>query len=179
MDVTWLLLLILLIVLVGIFLAYVSSRPDRFRTARSLTIAASPEKIFPLINELRVMNTWNPFSLGDPNAKGNYSGPASGAGAIHEFDGRKSGTGRIEITRATPARQVSMRLVMTKPFACDNAIEFTLEPQEPARQTKVTWAMEGAQPFMGKLMGCFIDCDKMVGGQFDKGLAALKLQAER
>lgn len=162
---------------VAIVLILASRRPDTFRTARSAIIDAAPEKIFPLINDLRAMNVWNPFANTDPNMKGSYSGPAAGSGAVFTFEGRKSGTGNIEITKAAAPQRTDMRLVMTKPFKCDNTIAFTLEPQGGA--TKVTWEMSGKQIFMGKVMGLFIDCDKMCADQFDKGLADLKAIAEK
>lgn len=166
-----------LAIVAGTIVLIASRRPDTFRTARSATIDATPERIFPLINELETMNTWNPFARTDPNMTGAYSGPAAGTGAAFQFDGRKSGTGRIEITSAAPPHRTDMRLVMTKPFKCDNAIAFTLEPQGKA--TKVTWEMSGRQILMSKVMGLFIDCDKMCADQFDKGLADLKAIAER
>lgn len=166
-----------LAVLVALVLLVASTKADTFRTVRSAVIGATPERIFPLINDLRRMNEWNPFAHTDPNMKGSYAGPAAGPGAAFEFDGKKCGTGHIEVTDANPRSRVDMRLVMTKPFKCDNAIAFTLEPQGDA--TRVTWEMSGKQILMSKVMGLFIDCDKMVGNQFEKGLADLKTIAER
>jgi len=164
-------------VLVAAILLVASTRPDTFRTVRSATIGAPPDKIFPLMSDLRRMNEWNPFAHTDPKMTGSYSGPAAGAGAAFAFDGRKCGTGRIEIMDTQPPNRMDMRLVMTRPFKCDNAIAFTLEPQGAA--TRVTWEMSGRQILMSKVMGLFVDCDKMCGDQFDKGLADLKALAER
>jgi uncharacterized protein YndB with AHSA1/START domain len=157
-------------------LVYASTRPDTFEVRRSMVINAPPEKLFPLINDLKVMNSWNPFVLRAPEQKGSYSGPQSGPGAAYDFEGRKSGRGRIEIAGGVPARAVQMRLVMTKPFACDNRIDFTLEPR--GDQTNVTWAMKGPSKLVGKVMGLFMDCDKMCGDAFVEGLSNLKAQAE-
>ena len=152
------------------------TRPDQFRTARSLKIAAPPDRIFPLINDLRQMNTWNPFARRETAGTSTYSGPASGKGQAHQFAGPKSGAGSIEIVEATPLSNVVMRLQMTKPIKCDNKVEFTLVPEENA--TNVTWAMSGKQPLLAKAMTLFIDCDKMVGREFETGLASLKSKAE-
>ena len=168
---------LVLAVLIAAVLAYASTRPNSFRTARALSIKAPPQRLFPLINDLKAMNTWNPFALRDPNAKAGYSGPASGKGAVHTFEGKKSGTGSIEIVDAVAPRTVTMRLLMVKPFKADNAVEFTLEPKGGA--TDVTWAMSGRQPLLAKVMTLFIDCDKMVGKDFEQGLASLKAMAEK
>jgi hypothetical protein len=96
---------------VGTILVVASTRPDNFRVQRSASMKAAPEKIFPLINDLKSFNTWNPFNRKDPNIKGSYSGAASGAGAAYAFEGNKDvGRGRIEITDSRPASEVRMNL---------------------------------------------------------------------
>jgi uncharacterized protein YndB with AHSA1/START domain len=163
---------------VAALLIYAATKPDRGTTARSITIKASPERIFPLIDNLKQMNTWNPFVKTDPNLKGDYSGPDSGKGAHYAFDGNKNaGAGHITITDSVPASKVTMNLVMTRPFACDNIVEFTLVPND--NTTTVTWAMSGPAPYFMRVMGALFNMDKMVGGQFDKGLSELKALAER
>jgi carbon monoxide dehydrogenase subunit G len=172
---TLVLLVALLIVLV---LLYTFKRPDRFRIARTQGINAPPEKIFPYINDLRALNTWLPFLKPDPDIRLTYSGPSSGRGALNEFDGnRQVGAGRVEITESIPHSKVVMRLQMSRPMACDNTVEFTLRPN--GDNTDITWAMEGKSSFMSKLVGILINTDKMVGAQFEKGLADLKALAEK
>ena len=158
--------------------AYAATRPDSFSVQRSASIKAPPEAIFPLIASLRRMNTWNPFVEPDPAIKIEYIGPDSGKGAIHTWKGNSQvGEGRIEITDAVEPSRVGMKLDMVKPMAAHNTVEFSLLPSGDA--TTVTWAMSGQQPLIGKVMSLFIDCDKMIGGQFDKGLANLKAIAEK
>jgi hypothetical protein len=159
-------------------LAYAARKPDVFRIERSTTINASAERIYPLIADLRQMNTWNPFVEPDPNIRIAYLGPEAGRGAAHTWSGNRNvGEGSIEITDAVPNSRVDMRLSMLKPMKADNAGSFTLVPN--GSTTTVMWAMSGQQPFIGKLMSTFIDCERMVGGQFDKGLASLKSIAEQ
>ncbi len=122
-----------------------------------------------------VFGSWSPFDQ-DPNTQRTYSGPSKGVGSALEFADRKAGTGRIEITDASQPSQVVFRLLMTKPFACDNVVKFSLTPRSGG--TDVTWAMSGPQPFFFKLMGTVMDCDKMCGNMFEKGLATLKTVAE-
>jgi hypothetical protein len=169
---------IALVVLVIGLLAYASTRPDSFSVRRSTLIGAPAERIFPLIANLKSMNTWNPFVEPDPAIKIAYTGPDSGKGAAHTWSGNsKVGAGRIEITDATPSSRVALQLDMIKPMKAHNAVEFTLQPN--GNGTLVTWTMSGNQPLMAKVMNVFIDCDRMVGSQFEKGLASLKTIVER
>jgi len=165
-------------VVIVALLVYAATKPDSFRVQRTKEINAPAERIFPLIANLKSMNTWNPFVEPDPAIKIAYSGPDSGKGAAHTWSGNsKVGEGRIEITETAPPSRVALRLVMVKPMKADNAVEFTLAPN--GHGTNVTWAMSGKQPLLGKLMSLFVDCDRMVGSQFEKGLSSLKAISER
>jgi uncharacterized protein YndB with AHSA1/START domain len=159
-------------------LAYAATRPDTFKVKRSRLINAPAEKIFPLISNLRQMNTWNPFSKGDPTLKVTYSGPADSPGAAYDWDSEgKSGKGRLEITDAAPPSKVTMNLTMLTPIEAHNIVEFTLRPEGNA--TEVTWAMTGHdRPLIAKVMDVLFSMDRMVGGQFEKGLDDLKVIAE-
>jgi hypothetical protein len=166
----------LAVVIAGI-LVYAATRPDTFRVERTTSIEAPPEKIFPLIDDLRSGEQWSPYYRKDPAMRGTYSGPASGVGATFDFAGNKDvGSGRVSITGSSPHGKVTMRLQMFKPFAADNVVEFTLVPRGQA--TDVTWAMQGRQPYVAKVMCLFFDMDKMVGTDFAAGLASLKALAE-
>lgn len=165
----------LLVLAIAVVALMAAQRPDTFRVSRATTIAAPADRIFPLINDVRAFNTWNPYNQKDPAMKGSYSGPASGPGAHYDFESKKTGSGSFEITQADASSQLSMRLVMTAPFKADNVVTFTLAPQ--GRQTGVTWAMEGPAPFLARFMGVIFDMDKMVGQDFADGLAALKAKA--
>lgn len=167
-----------LAVAIVLLLVVAARRPDDFAIERTMRMQASPDRIFPLIADLKAMNTWNPFVEPDPQIRLSYSGPATGPGATQEWAGnRHVGEGRIAIVDAQVPSQVAMRLQMWKPMKADNNVLFTLHPNGAG--TDVRWRMSGKQPLMAKLMTIFIDCDKMVGGQFDKGLTKLKAMAER
>ncbi len=157
-------------------LVYAATKPDKFGVQRAASIGAPPEKIFPLIDDLHAHTSWSPFEK-DPNMKRTHSGAARGKGAVYEWEGnRQVGAGRLAIIDSTPSK-VTMALDMLKPFEAHNVVEFTLEPK--GGSTNVTWAMRGRQPYMAKLMSTFINCDKMVGSQFEEGLGKLKVLAER
>lgn len=168
-------LIVVAVVIAGI-LAYAATKPDEFLVQRSIRIDAAPESVFPLINNLHAQALWSPFEK-DPNMKRTHSGAASGPGAVYEWDGnRQVGAGRIAITDSVPPSKVALALDMFRPFAAHNRVEFSLE--RIGLGTNVTWAMRGRQPYMAKVMGLVMNCDKMVGGMFDEGLAKLKKLVE-
>ena len=167
------------VVALSALMVYAATRPDTFAVQRSATIAASAEKIHPLINDLRRFNTWNPYERKDPNMRRSYRGNASGPGAGYDFAGNKEvGAGSIEITDSRMPHRVEMKLDMYEPFEAHNVVEFTLVPRGEAA-TEVTWAIRGPANFISKLMGVFFDMDHMIGRDFEAGLANLKTVAER
>ena len=168
---------VVIALLIAALLVFAASKPDTFRVQRSASIAAPAEKIFLHINDLHAHHAWSPFEK-DPAMKRTHSGAPSGKGAVYEWEGnREVGKGRIAITESVPSSRLVLALDMLEPFEAHNTVEYTLEPKGNA--TDVTWAMYGRQPFMAKLMSTFINCDKLVGSQFELGLANLKAIAER
>lgn len=158
-------------------LLYAASRPDSFSLERRITISAPPEKVHALINDVKAFNTWNPFALKDPAIKLRYEGGPSGPGAAYAWESETVGTGRMEIVEATAPSRVAMRLDFEKPMKGSNRVEFRLRPI--GAQTEVTWAMSGPMPYLSKLITTFVDMDRMVGGDFEAGLANLKALAEK
>lgn len=168
---------IVLVVLIVGLLAYATTRPDTFAIQRSITINATPAQLHPLLTDLRQLNTWNPYARKDPNIQLSYRGAASGPGAAYDFKGDKNvGSGSITINDVQPTK-ITMTLDMTAPMACHNTIEYTLQPR--GNQTEVTWAMHGPSPYIAKLMGVVFNVDRMVGQDFETGLASLKARAEQ
>ncbi len=171
-------IVIIAVVLIAALLVYAATRPNTFRTQRSITIAAPPDKVFPFINDFHKWIAWSPWEKLDPELKRTYSGASQGIGAVYEWDGNKDvGTGRSEITETVPPSKVIIKLDFLKPFEAHNTAEFTLVSSTGV--TQVTWAMYGPQPYIAKVMTAFFNMDKMVGGQFERGLANLKALAEK
>jgi uncharacterized protein YndB with AHSA1/START domain len=159
-------------------LAYAATKPDTFRVQRTTSIKAPPDKIFTTLNDFQSWGAWSPYETKDPTMKRTFSGPTKGKGAVYEWEGDKNvGQGRMEITESAPPSKVALNLDMIKPFAAHNVVEFTLEPQGDA--TRVTWAMNGRTPYIAKIVHVFFDMDRMVGKDFEAGLANLKTLAER
>lgn len=163
-----------IVVSLSVVLVLAALKPDTFRVERSVTIDAPPEKILPLVDDYRAWTKWSPYEF-DPAMKRSYSGAESGKGSIYEWDGKGVGSGRMETLEASPSR-VLIKLDFFKPFTASNMAAFTFTPQGTA--TKVTWSMEGPMTFLPKIMHVVVNMDRMVGGQFDEGLAKLKVLAE-
>ena len=152
-------------------------RPSDFRVSRSTTVDASREAVFEQVNDLHNWESWSPWAKLDPNAKTTYEGPKAGVGAAFAWSGNsKIGEGRMTITESRPKELIRFKLNFVKPFIGTNTAEFTFRPE--GRQTVVQWTMYGKWNIIAKAMGLFVNCDKMVGAQFEKGLAEMKLLAE-
>jgi uncharacterized protein YndB with AHSA1/START domain len=168
----------LIIVLLGVVLGIAASKPDEFTVRRSMRMRATPEKIFPQINDFHNWAAWSPWEKMDATMTKTFSGAPNGRGAVYEWEGNsKVGKGRMEITDASAPRKVVIALDFMRPFRANNRTEFTLEPQGDS--TDVTWAMRGASPFITKVMSVFMNMDKMIGRDFEAGLANIKANAER
>jgi len=169
--------IVLAVVLAGV-LIFAASKPDKFRVQRSTSIKAPPEKIFPLINDFRGWGAWSPYEKRDPEMKRAYSGAATGKGAVYEWDGNKNvGKGRMEITDTAPPSRIAIKLDFLEPFEAHNTAEFTMDGK--GDYTSVTWAMYGPANYISKLMGVFFNMDKMIGRDFEAGLANLKAISEK
>jgi uncharacterized protein YndB with AHSA1/START domain len=168
---------LILVVLIVAVLLYAATRPDTFRIQRAVSINAPAEKIFQYINDFRKWVDWSPWERMDPELKRSFSGTASGQGSVYEWEGPKVGKGRMEIAKISPPTSILIDLDFLKPFEAHNIAEFTLEPS--GSTTTVTWAMYGPSPYIAKVMHIFFSMDKMVGKDFETGLANLKASAER
>jgi Polyketide cyclase / dehydrase and lipid transport len=174
----WEIVIMAVVVLIAAVLIFAATKPDSFGVRRATSIGAAPDKIFPLINDFKHWGSWSPYEKKDPAMKRAFSGAASGKGAVYEWDGNNQvGKGRIEIIDVTPPSRVTIKLDMIKPMEGHNIVDFTLEPRGGG--THVTWAMRGSCAYMAKVMGLFLNMDKMVGKDFEVGLANLKVLAEK
>ncbi|HEY8975199.1 MAG TPA: SRPBCC family protein [Burkholderiaceae bacterium] len=172
--------LLVIVVAVVALVAYASTRPDTFRIERSIRIGAPIIQVAELIDDFRAWSQWSPWEHIDPTMQRRYGGADTGVGAVYEWEGTgKVGAGRMEVTemRAGPeGGLISIKLDFLKPFKASNTAQFLLKPTDSG--TDLTWAMFGPSPFMSKLMGVFMDMDKMVGRDFEAGLESLKKTAE-
>ena len=163
--------LALVLILVGLAV-FVATRPAEFRIVRSRTVAAPPDVVHAYVNDLHKWPEWSPWEKLDAAMKREYSGAPAGPGAAYHWSGNDEvGEGRMTITDSRPPQSVTIRLEFLKPFAATNTTQFDLAPSGSG--TNVTWAMTGHNNFMAKAFSAFMDMDKMVGADFEKGLAGL------
>jgi hypothetical protein len=166
------------IVAIGAVLAYAATRPDVFQVRRTIVVNAAPDKIFPYINDFKSWTAWSPYETRDPNMQRTYGSSTSGKGATYSWNGDKNvGSGSMEIVDAPAPSRGTINLDFAKPFEAHNMADFRLEPANGG--TQVSWSMSGPTPFLGKILHVFIDMDKMVGRDFEAGLANLKSVAEK
>jgi uncharacterized protein YndB with AHSA1/START domain len=151
---------------------------DTYTVERSATIAAPPERIYEEIADFHKWQHWSPWEDLDPDLQRTFTGPASGPGAAYAWSGnRKAGQGRMEIEEATPPSAVRIDLTFVKPFKSKNQILFTIEPEGAG--SRVRWTMMGRKTLTTRVMSVFTSMDKMVGPDFEKGLARLKETTEK
>jgi hypothetical protein len=160
-----------------IFFVIIAGRPDEFIVSRSTKISAPPAIVFAQVNDFHKWEAWSPWAKMDPACKNSYDGAAAGVGAGFAWDGNKKvGAGRMTILESRPGDLIRIKLEFLKPFKATNTAEFTFKSN--GNQTAVAWSMTGKNNFFFKVFGLFVDCDKMIGKDFEKGLAAIKAVAE-
>ncbi|HEV8340787.1 MAG TPA: SRPBCC family protein [Candidatus Binatia bacterium] len=170
-------ILIALAVIIIVFVIIVAMQPSEFRVTRSATISGPRSAVFAQVNDFHKWEAWNPWGKIDPAMKQTYEGAPAGTGAVYTWAGNKeAGEGRMTITESRPNDLIRIKLEFFKPFRATNTAEFTFKPE--GNQTVVTWSMTGENNFMAKAVHLFMNMDKMVGGQFEKGLASMKSVAE-
>lgn len=156
----------------------IATRPSDFHVQRSVVIDAPPEAAFARVNDFHAWTSWSPYEKLDPSMTRTYDGAPSGLGAAYAWKGNdKVGEGKMTIVESKAASRIGLHLEFARPFECTNEAMFTFEPR-PGGATKVTWAMDGKNGFISKAASLVFDMEALVGGDFDRGLAALKAQTE-
>jgi len=170
-------ILIGLAVVIIVFVVVVAMQPAEFRITRSATIAAPPADVFAQVNDFHHWEAWSPWAKLDPAAKNSFEGPSAGTGAIFKWSGNSQvGEGTMTMTESHPNDSIKITIDFARPMAGTNVAEFTFKPE--GSQTVVTWSMTGRSNFVGKAFCLFVNMDKMVGGEFEKGLAQMKTVVE-
>jgi len=165
-------ILLAVLVLVAAFFAFVATRPDTFHIERTAVVHAPSDVVYARVDDFRRWRDWSPWERLDPAMQRTFAGADKGKGAVYTWKGNdKVGSGRMTITDTEPAKEVEIRLDFLEPFASTSQAALKLAPANEG--TTVTWTMDGKHNLMSKTMCLFMDMDKMVGGDFEKGLAAL------
>ena len=168
----------ILVVLTVILLVMAATRPSTVQVQRSALIGAPPEKVFAFINDFHEWPRWAPQDREDPSMQRTYSGAARGVGAVSNWHGKGStGRGQMTITSSVPVKEIIVTTDFIKPFAAHNVNEFLLE--RSGNSTRVTWTLRGTNLYPMKVMGLFVNMDRLMGTHFEAGLENLKQVAER
>jgi len=170
--------LVLIVLLAGGFLVMVMMQPDEMSVARSTTIDAPPGIVFQQVNDFRNWKKWSPWEKRDPDMKIEYKGEETGEGAVYTWDSKSDevGAGQMTITQSTPNEQIKIALEFERPFEDTANPVFDFAPEGDG--TKVTWSMAGKNNFMSKVFMVFMDFEKIIGDDFEAGLASMKTAAE-
>jgi hypothetical protein len=169
---------ILVVVIIAVCVVVVAMQPAHYRVERSATMNAPAPVVFNQVNDFHKWDAWSPWAKLDPNMKTTFEGAPSGTGAVYAWTGNSDvGEGRMTIMDSKPGEAIKIKLEFIKPFAATSDTLFSFKPQ--GNQTAVTWTMDGDNNFVGKAMCLFMNMDKMVGGDFEKGLAQMKAVAEK
>jgi hypothetical protein len=170
-------ILIAVAVIAVLFVIIVAWQPADFCVTRTATVSAPAAVVFAQVNDLHRWEAWSPWEKIDPALKRTFEGSSAGTGTSYSWVGNKKvGEGRMTITESRPSDLIRIKLEFLKPFKATNTAEFTFKSE--GNQTVVTWSMFGKNNFMGKAMHLVINMDKMIGGQFEKGLGQMKSVAE-
>lgn len=164
-------------VVVVLVAGVVAFQPAEFRVARTATIAAPASAVFAQVNDFRNWEAWSPWARRDPAMRKTFEGASTGAGAVYSWAGNSEvGEGRSTIIESRPDDLIRIKLEFVKPFAATSTAEFTFEPR--GSETAVTWSLAGTRNVMAKAIGLVMNMDRMVGGDFETGLAQLKSVVE-
>jgi hypothetical protein len=163
--------------LLVVFLIVVLMQPATYRVERSIAMNAPPESAFAQVNDFRAWGAWSPWDKMDPGMKRTFDGPPTGVGSKYAWAGNDQvGEGRMTIEKSEKPSLVEIKLEFLKPFESTSQTSFTFSPAGAG--SKVSWAMTGENNFISKVMCVFMDMDKMIGPDFERGLAAMKAAAE-
>jgi uncharacterized protein YndB with AHSA1/START domain len=169
---------IVIALLIAAVFIYATTKPNAFRIERSIAINATPETISTYLTDFKQWTVWSPWEEKDPTMARTYSGAPSGKGAIYGWVGNKNvGTGRMEVLDVQP-QKITIKLDFLSPFEAHNTAEYVMLPQSDGT-TLLTWAMFGPSNYISKVMTTVFSMEKMVGPDFETGLAKLKVAAEQ
>ncbi|NUO02927.1 MAG: SRPBCC family protein [Saprospiraceae bacterium] len=169
---------ITLLALLGIGLILSLIAPKEMLVERSAVIAAPREVVFKQISTFEKRDAWSPWMKLDPNMKLERTGEDGTVGAISKWEGNDQvGKGQEELKSITPNERVESKLAFIEPW--ESQADTWLQLADAEGGTKVTWGIKSPMPMPMNIMALFMDMDAMMGKDFEKGLADLKVIAEK
>ena len=170
-------ILIALPLVIAVLGTIVALQSSEFRVVRSAILSAPAQALFALVNDFHRWEAWSPWEKLDPALERSYDGSPAGVGAVYSWVGNNQvGEGRMTILESHPNDLIRIKLEFLKPFAATHTADFTFKPE--GDRTRVTWNMFGEKNFLSKAIGLFMNMDKMIGDNFEQGLAQLESAAK-
>jgi uncharacterized protein YndB with AHSA1/START domain len=170
----WLLAIVVLLAAVLLIGGWLLS--PKFSVTRSVLVNAPPARAYALVVDPREWKKWSVWNRRDPAMQITYSGPSAGVGAAWAWKSRSEGDGRMVFAAADPDRRVAYELYFPD-FGTTSGGELRFEPEGNA--TRVSWTMNGDMGSNPLFRWFALFADRMVGKDFDAGLANLKTLAEQ
>jgi uncharacterized protein YndB with AHSA1/START domain len=168
-----------ILVVVGVPLLLLGAslfRPDHYTVHRSTLVAAPPDAVYAAVADFHRWDRWSPWAGLDPAQKSTIQG--DGVGAVYAWNGNdKVGEGRMTIVEARRPERLGILLEFIRPYQSKADTGFTIAPD--AAGSRVTWEMAGHYGTIERVMCMFMDMDKMIGGDFERGLVSLKREVEQ
>ena len=151
--------------------------PKTYDVSRSIVIETPKAEVFKVLRSLRQQDDWSPWAKRDPHMKKEFKGVDGEVGSVSYWNGNKEvGEGEQEITKIIDGERIEGELRFLKPWKSESNCYFTTE--DAGSGTKVTWGFSGKNKFPFSIMMLFMSMDKMVGKDFEEGLATLKAKME-
>lgn len=170
-------ILLIVLLLAGAWLALCFIGPSAIRTERFIQIDAQPEVVYTLVNDLQVWEAWSPWQGKDSTMVTTLSNPSEGMGATMTWTSEAMGNGSMQITQAQPYAFIATTRVFDD-FNGESYANFTFKPEDGG--TKVSWTMDGSEiPFAFRGILALMDPIKAINKDYDEGLASLKALAEK
>jgi hypothetical protein len=170
--------LYILLAVVAILFVLTLIAPKSYDVNRSVEIAKPTDEVFEYIKYLKNNDTWSPWARKDPDMQKKFTGTDGEVGAISYWNGNKDvGEGEQEITKIVQGKRIEGQLRFFKPWKSTSDCYLDVE-KGANKGTKVTWGFKGNNKFPMSILMLFMSMDKMVGKDFEEGLATLKSQME-
>ena len=165
------------IILVLIILGFVA--PKDYEVSRSIVIDKDLKEVFQFVKLIKNQDQWSPWKKKDPNMIQSFIGTDGEVGFVAKWKGNKAvGEGEQEIITIVENEYIDAQLRFYKPWKSES-IGHILVDRVDETQTIVTWGFSGINKFPMSIFMLFMNMDKMMGKDFEEGLAKLKKVLEK
>lgn len=159
--------------LIGIVVAGLSAiGPARTEVERSIYVNGNQQDLYAFLLDFSNYQQWQPVAELDSALESRIEGPRGEGGKYFWSGNELVGSGSLEIIKADPFRFIEMRVLYTEPWDVEASYLFRLSPEKNG--TKVTWRYEAKNAFLSRISLLFMDMDKLLGAELEKGLEQMR-----